>query len=417
VTATPWGDARELRASSPEPTSSSRERIYAAMVTTVAERGYGATQLADVLELAGVSRGAFDELFDDQLDCFVQTIEALLALAEQEMAARLGDRQEPWDARLRRSFDALIDLIVAQPAAARICLVEAYIAGPDAVACVDRMARAAGRQALAVLEQSPERAGMPPDIARAVLGGLRKVVQTRLYTGREHELPQVASELMDWALGYRTPPVALRPAQPPPAAPRPAPRDGPDPGQKVIEAVIEVVAERGYRNTTIRDIAGAASISDTAFQQRFDDKPSAYLAGLDEVSGRVLELALSGYRQAESWPHGVRHGLAAVLSHLSREPQAARFAAEAVWGGPELMRRLDEETLRFRAMLAEGLKTRSSASGLLAEAIGSSLLALVYSATVNGDPARLYELTPTALFIPLAPSVGSIEACAVINGD
>lgn len=44
--------------------------------------------------------------------------------------------------------------------------------------------------------------------------------------------------------------------------------------------------------------------------------------------------------------------------------------------------------MRFRAMLAEGLKKRPSASGLLAEAIGSSLLALVYGGTVYGDPRR-----------------------------
>ena len=386
------------------------------MVTTVAERGYDATRLTDVIEMAGVSRSAFDELFADQLDCFVKTIEAVLALAGTELAVQL-ERQAPWDAQLRRSFNTLIDLIVTQPAAARMCLVEAYVAGPDAVACVDRAARAAGRRALAILEQSPERAGMPPDIAGAVLGGLRKVIQTRLYTGREQELPQLAPELMDWALSYRTPPVALQRSQPPTEPPQATPRDISPPRRRILKAVREVIVRWGYRDATVTDIAGAASISLSTFHEHFEDKQAAYIAALDDAALRVLDVALSGYRRAESWPQGVRHGLTAVLSHLSSEPATARFASEAIWGGPEVMRQFDAVTVRFRAMLAGGLKTRTDASGLLAEAIGSSLLALVFAGTVHGDPRRLYELTRTSLFVALAPSVGSIEACAVINGD
>jgi AcrR family transcriptional regulator len=258
---------------------------------------------------------------------------------------------------------------------------------------------------------------MPPDIARAVLGGLRKVVQTRLYTGREQELPQMAPELMDWALSYRTPPVALRPQQPPTAPPPAGPADVSKPRGRILKAVREVILRWGYQDATVTDFAGAASIAPSTFHEQFDGKQSAYLAALDDASQRVLDVALTGYRRAESWPHGVRHGLTAVLSHLSLEPATARLASEAVWGGPEVMRQFDLVTMKFRAMLAEGLKTRSDASGLLAEAIGSGLLALVYSGTVYGDPRRLYELTPTAVFVALAPSVGSIEACAVINGD
>src|SRR5690606_31520469 len=91
VTATPWGDVRELRTRdlAPEPERrrrAVRERILAAMVTTVAERGYRATRVDDVVELAGVTRADFDALFDDRLDCFVETLEAIVVLAEAAMA-------------------------------------------------------------------------------------------------------------------------------------------------------------------------------------------------------------------------------------------------------------------------------------------------------------------------------------------
>jgi AcrR family transcriptional regulator len=425
VTLTPWGDMRELRARTPTPGASRRaqdverelrERIYAATVTTVADRGYPVTRVADIVDLAGVSHGDFHELFDDRLDCFVQTLEAIIVLAEAAMALELA-RDEPWDARLRRSFDTLIDLIVAQPAAARMCLVDAYVAGPDAVALVDRMTRAAGRRAVAVLEESPERSGIPRNVARAVIGGLRKVIQTRLYGGREDELPGLAPTLMDWALSYRTPPVRLRDAEPPTSAPRPHPRDRDDPRQRIVDAVTEVVAEEGYVDATVAEITEVAAMPTSAFYEHFDDKRDAFLAALDDAVLRALGVTMPAYRDARDWPRGVHDGLVALFAHLSLDPTLARFTVQTAWGGPEALTRFDATTAGFRALLVEGLRGRSSTSGVVAEAIGSSILALVYEETVRASPGHVYELTPSAAFVALAPSVGAIEACAVINGS
>jgi AcrR family transcriptional regulator len=425
VTRTPWGDVRELRARKPLPEPSGerpavardqRERIYAAMVTSVAERGYPATRVADVVELAGVPRSVFYELFDDKLDCFVQTLEAIIVLAEAAMAVELV-RDEPWDERLRSSFARLVDLIVAQPAAARLCLVDSYVAGPEAVEHVDRMTRAAGRRAIAVLEESPDRTGIPRDIARAIIGGLRKVIQTRLYGGREEELPGLAPTLMDWALSYRRPPVPLRPAQPPASAPQPSPRDREDPRQRIVDSVVEVVAAKGYVDTTVTEVAEAAGMSLSDFYERFDDKREAFLAALDDAVLRALEVTMPAYRDARDWARGVHGGLDALFAYLSLDPTVARFAVQAAWGGPEMLTRFDATTGGFRALLAEGLRGRSPASGIVGEAIGSSLLALVFEETVRANAGRVYELRPSAAFVALAPSVGAIEACAVINDE
>ncbi len=421
MTVTPWGDVRELRARKPLPEPGGerqdvarrqRERIHAAMVTAVAERGYPATRVADVVELAGVPRASLYELFDDKLDCFVQTLDAIIVLAEAAMAVELV-RDEPWDARLRRSFAKLTELIAAQPAAARLCLVDSYVAGPEAVEHVDRMTRAAGRRAIAVLEESPDREGIPRDIARALIGGLRKVIQTRLYSGREDELPGLAPTLMDWALSYRTPPVPLHPAQPPASAPQPHPRDRDDPRQRIV---VEVVAAKGYVDMTVTEVADAAGMSLSDFYERFDDKRDAFLAALDDGVLRALEVTMPAYRAARDWPHGVHRGLEALFAYLSLDPTAAGFAVQAAWGGPEMLTRFDATTGGFRALLAEGVRGRSQASGVVAEAIGSSILALVHEETVRTNAGHVYELTPAAAFVALSPSVGAIEACTVING-
>lgn len=410
MTITPWGAPQSVR-------SDQRERIYAAMVTAVAERGYPATEVSDLVELAGVSSTSFFELFDDLLDCFVQTLEAIVALAGAAMAEELA-RDAPWDARLRRSFTALVDFIIAQPAAARLCLVDAYAAGPEAVARIDQLAQAAGRRAIAVLEESPDRAGIPPDVVAAVVGGgLRKVIQTRLHSGREHELPDLAPTLMDWALSYRTPPVPLRAAQPPDSTPRPLARDHDDPRQRIVDAVGEVVAAKGGSDLTVSEITAAAGITPSAFFEHFEDQRGASLAAFDDAVQRALEVTIPVYRGTRDWARGVHEGLRTLFAYLSLDATAARFAVQAAWGSPEMLTRFDATIVGFRALLAEGLRGRSKASGIVAEAIGSSILSLIPEETTRVSPGRLYELTPSASFLALAPAVGAIEACAVINGD
>lgn len=421
---TPWGDLRELssRRLRPGPgkqrdmvARSQRERLFAATVVATARQGYATTRVADVIELAGVSRSTFYEHFDSFHDCFVAALDAVLEGAEAAMASAL-QRDAPWDDRLRGYYGALIDVVVAQPAAARLCLVEAYVAGSDAVERVDRMARRAGRDALAVLEESPERIDMPRDVSRAVLGGLRMIIQTRLYTNRERELPDLVPALMDWALGYRTPPTELRGPTGARALPDLLSGDTAAPRQRILAALVEIAAREGYAGTTVTEVGRAAAISLTTFYKRFDGKEDAFLAALDEVMVRLFEVALPAYREAEDWAHGVHEAIDAVFAFMAHEPAAAEFAAEAVWsGGPAAIARIEQSMAGFRALLAEGLRDPTGGSKVVSEAIGASILALGYDSVARGGAERLRELVAPAAFVALAPAIGSIEACAVVN--
>src|SRR5882757_10982187 len=83
---TPWGDAAELRDRKMRPgrgmpraeaDRNQRERLFAAMVATVDEKGYEATTVADLVKLSGVSRSAFYKHFADKEECFLTAAEAL----------------------------------------------------------------------------------------------------------------------------------------------------------------------------------------------------------------------------------------------------------------------------------------------------------------------------------------------------
>jgi AcrR family transcriptional regulator len=275
MTMTPWGDAGQLRARRlrPGPTADrvavSRnqvERMYAAMVATVAENGYEGTRVTDVVKLSGVSRSAFYKHFEDKLDCFLATLDELARLAYAEIADH-HDRTLPWEERLRAVADACLDLVLEQSAAARLCLVEVYAAGPEAAARLDETIARTEAGLAKLLAESPERKGMPRDVIRAIVGGIRKTVHTRLRRGEEAELIHELPELIDWALSYHAPPSRLR-----------RPRRSPDRGaapfpdhslarERLVTAVIDTVAANGYPNDDHRDRRACLGVAEHLLRQ------------------------------------------------------------------------------------------------------------------------------------------------------
>ena len=87
MVATPWGNSELLRERKLRPgpgnraeevAQSQRERVFGAMVVSVAERGYTATKVSDLAEISGVSSRTFYDLFGDKQNCFLQAIRGVL---------------------------------------------------------------------------------------------------------------------------------------------------------------------------------------------------------------------------------------------------------------------------------------------------------------------------------------------------
>ncbi|OXR46515.1 Fatty acid metabolism regulator protein [Nocardia cerradoensis] len=112
-----------------------RDRILAAMAEAMAAHGYVGTSVAAVIKRAGVSRETFYEQFRSKEDCF----EAAYERAVEQLIARIQDTLRPrTDAPAERPIGALLDAyldgLAAEPAYARLFLVEVYAAGPKAIA-------------------------------------------------------------------------------------------------------------------------------------------------------------------------------------------------------------------------------------------------------------------------------------------
>ena len=102
----------------------------------MAEQGYVATSVAEVLRRAGVSRETFYQQFSSKEDCFAAAYEQAVTLLISRIMATTGaaDMPEASRSRIEYLLGAYLDGLADEPAFARVFLIEVYAAGPAAIA-------------------------------------------------------------------------------------------------------------------------------------------------------------------------------------------------------------------------------------------------------------------------------------------
>jgi AcrR family transcriptional regulator len=423
---TPWGDATHLRDRKLRPgrgtpreeaERNQRERLFAAMVATVAAKGYEATTVADLVKLSGVSRSAFYKHFDDKEACFLAAVEELVGPTLEKLA---GDESAPAGVeRARQAFEGLIELIVRQPAAAKLCIVEVYAAGPDGAALVDRSLDQATDLAVQMLAQVPGREGMPRELVRAIVGGIQKVIHKRLYRGQEEELPALAPQLWEWLFSYPVPPGPLKATRrrTVKAVPFEERQAQSSPPERLLRALAAVVAEKGYPDTTVAEIVERASTSQRTFYEHFKNKEDAIVAALDSGSAHMLAAALPAFRRAPDWPHAVHDTQEAMFCFGAEEPEYARLGGVEMYAAGK--RALDQReivTEGMEGLLAPGYELKPETPPIAAEAIGGALYSLLYDHVNKKGPGTLPDLVPTLVYVTLAPFLEAEDAYEVAVG-
>jgi AcrR family transcriptional regulator len=169
--------------------ASQRTRLLEAVGRAVADRGYAAATIDDIVGDAGVSKKTFYEHFNDKLDCFLAAYEAasdeLLEhmTAAQEDAVPRETGSDPvsreWLARTRAGVHAYLRWLAAEPALARVFLIEIAAAGPAALELRERMRdRYADR-----MRELQAADSVPDEIFHAVVAGADDLVVRRLREG------------------------------------------------------------------------------------------------------------------------------------------------------------------------------------------------------------------------------------------
>jgi AcrR family transcriptional regulator len=423
---TPWGDSAELREKKLPPgrgtprdevERNQRERLFGAMVAAVAEKGYDATTVADLVKLSGVSRSAFYRHYDDKQACFLAAVQAMVDAALQRVGA--DETAPPGIERARQAFESLIELIVSQPAASKMCVVEVYAAGPEGAALLERMTDQATALAALLLEQVPERRGMPIELVRSIVGGIQKVIHKRLYRGQEEELPGLVQELWDWLFCYPVPPGPLRATRRRnvKALPFEERQAQASPPERLLRALAAVVADKGYPDTTVAEIVERASTSQRTFYEHFANKEDAIVAALDSGSAHMLAAALPAFRRAPDWAHAVHDTIEAMFNWGAEEPEYARLGGVEMYAaGKRALDQREVVTEGMEGLLAPGYELKPDTPAIAAEAVGGALYSLLYDNVNKNGPETLPSLVPTLVYVTLAPFLDAEEAYEVAIG-
>ena len=177
--------------------SNQRERLLDAMANVVAQKGYAATRVADITDYAGVSRKTFYELFADKEDCFLAAYDAISALLMDRMARGLAAvAGGTWEVQVSALLGEFLRFLAAEPAFARMCIVEVLGSGPRGLARRDQ----AIESFFPVVDQIP-RAQPGADrwlserTPMFVTGGILEVVYAAIRRGETESLPALEEDL------------------------------------------------------------------------------------------------------------------------------------------------------------------------------------------------------------------------------
>ena len=174
-----------------------RRRVIAAATEVFVSEGYGATTREQLQRQ--IYPRIFDSLFAAKEDCFVQVFDHLTAQAREEIAASTATG-ESWPRRLATGLRTLLELVDAQPAAARLVLVEAQVATPD----IYRRFFDAVKSAEPFMREgrllADER--MPALTDSVLPGGIAGALAEHLNAGREAPVASLYGELLLLLLSY-----------------------------------------------------------------------------------------------------------------------------------------------------------------------------------------------------------------------
>ncbi len=184
-----------------------RARICEAMAQAVAERGYSAVTVSDVVSAARISRRTFYEQFEDKEDCFVETyrIGCENGIAQIDDALRGLDHPD-WRTHLRVSLDTYASILAAEPHFARVLLIDVLGAGPRALdmrerVLADYVAHYRGLCQRARAEE-PDLPGVPDEFLRALVGGIAELVQQCLLESPPKDIPDRLRGLTDTLVAF-----------------------------------------------------------------------------------------------------------------------------------------------------------------------------------------------------------------------
>lgn len=180
---------------------------------------------------------------------------------------------------------------------------------------------------------------------------------------------------------------------------------------------MEVVSGKGYRATTMADIAEAAGVSLSTLYANFDGKADAFDAALYGGRARFMAATLPAYRHGREWPEALCATIRATLAFLEAEPEFTRLVTVDVYtAGAEALEGRDRAIEASQRLIEQGVEIYApEMKPVWCEAIINILYVMVCERVQRNGVTDLQALAPLATYMALAPFVGPQRACEVAN--
>ncbi|HST55864.1 MAG TPA: TetR/AcrR family transcriptional regulator [Solirubrobacteraceae bacterium] len=395
-----------------------RVRLYGAMIEAVASDGYAGTSVSQLIELAGVSRRTFYELFANKQECFLATYDIIAARGIKRVTEAY--RTTPgWLERLQAAFAAFAAEIEDNPNAAKLAIVEALGAGAPAMLRMQRAVEIFERMVGASFERSPGGVALPAPIIKGIVGGVRRVAFLCLRSGHIEQLRGLDGQLLSCVLSYHSP-AAHKLSSTPVRAPEQTPGESSlfgaqDDRTRVLRAVVQLSASDGYPELTVPQIADGAGVTVEEFCRMFPNPEQCFLAALEAIGDETLRAAGREASGAASWQQAVYRGIEALMRHLAVRPQFARVGFIEIFAvGPASIDRGTALVRDFSRLLAEQTPHFGHVPNVAPEAIAGGAWQMIHHYVAHDQIERLPELTDYIAYIALAPFMGANHAVELI---
>jgi AcrR family transcriptional regulator len=180
-------------------TQNQRERMLLATAELVAERGYQKTTIELIAKTARVALSTFYEQFSSKEECFLAAFDETMDAAASVFAELLDDEQD-WADQISAGLEIALEMVVNEPARARLCIVEAQAAGGEALVRYQGMLERIAPKLREGRVHNPRASRLPDGLEVAIVGGLVWLVHQRLIAGREDDIKGLLPEMLQVTL-------------------------------------------------------------------------------------------------------------------------------------------------------------------------------------------------------------------------
>lgn len=174
-----------------------RRRMMDAVAELTAEKGYDATKIADIVRRAKVARKTLYDNFDGKEELFLAAVDFYLAELRDRVTVACAESEGPWQRHVDAGLAAFLGFLAERPVAARMCMIEALSATPEAAARYD----AAVHDFVEMLREAvPPESGLPDTIEETLVGGVAWIANQQIRRGEAERAEELLPELSEFLL-------------------------------------------------------------------------------------------------------------------------------------------------------------------------------------------------------------------------